>query len=161
MDDPTALFGVQHHVTAGQECARAVVVFIYGLALMRVSGRRTFGKWSAIDVIVSITAGSALSRALTGSAPLGGTMAATAVLVGLHWLVGKLAAHNRHFAGIVEGRSLVLADDGRLDDALRLRHSISHGDLAEALHRKNLDDLAQVGRITLEPSGKLNVSPKA
>ena len=160
MDVFATIFGVQHHVSAGQECARAVVVFIYGLALVRISGRRTFGKWSALDVIVSITAGSALSRALTGSAPLGGTMAAAAVLVGLHWFVGKLVAHNRQFAGVVEGKPVVLAEQGRLDEALRLHHAVSQADLAEALHRKDLEDVAEALRVTLEPNGKINVSPK-
>ncbi|MGH8291183.1 MAG: hypothetical protein ACREV7_19635 [Steroidobacteraceae bacterium] len=41
---------------------------------MRLAGRRTFARWSALDMIVSIIMGSSLSRALTGAAPLGGTI---------------------------------------------------------------------------------------
>ncbi len=59
-------------VTVAQECARAVLVLAYGLTLVRLSGRGAFGKWSALDIIVSIMVGSTLSRALTGSAPLPG-----------------------------------------------------------------------------------------
>ncbi len=47
-----------------------MLIFAYGLVLVQLSGRRTFGKWSALDVIVSIMLDSSQSRALTGSAPL-------------------------------------------------------------------------------------------
>ena len=79
-----SVLGTMHDVSVGQECARAILIFLYGLVLMRISGRRTFAKWSALDIIVSITSGSALSRALTGSAPLDVTIAAVAVLTFLH-----------------------------------------------------------------------------
>ena len=60
------IFGPLGHLTWWQECNRALVVFIYGLAIMRVAGRRVFGKWAALDIIVSVIVGSNLSRALTG-----------------------------------------------------------------------------------------------
>ena len=37
------LFGVTGQVTWAQECARAVLIFVYGLALVRLAGRRVFG----------------------------------------------------------------------------------------------------------------------
>jgi len=54
-------------LSALQECVRTVLVFAYGLLLVRLAGRRIFGKWSALDIIVSIMVGSNLSRALTRS----------------------------------------------------------------------------------------------
>lgn len=53
--------------TWSQDCARAVLVFICGLVLVRIAGRRVFGQWSALEIVVSIIIGSNLSRALTGS----------------------------------------------------------------------------------------------
>ncbi len=38
------VFGPTGHVTWWQECDRALVVFIYGLAIVRIAGRRVFGK---------------------------------------------------------------------------------------------------------------------
>jgi len=98
-----AIFGVQNDVSTVQECARAVLVFFYGLLLLRLSGRRTFGNFSALDVIVSVIVGSALARAMTGSAPLAGTLAASAVLVALHVLLSKLVARRPRMSHFVEG----------------------------------------------------------
>ena len=65
------VFGAMGDVSWFQECARSVLIFAYGLALVRSAGRRIFGKWSALDIIVAFVIGSNLSRALTGGAPLG------------------------------------------------------------------------------------------
>jgi hypothetical protein len=35
-----------------------------------------FGHWSALDIVISTMVGSALARAMTGNAPLIGTMVA-------------------------------------------------------------------------------------
>ena len=59
--DLTQIFGSTHAVTWWQECTRTVVVFCYGLAVVRLAGRRVFGKWAALDFIVSIIVGSSLS----------------------------------------------------------------------------------------------------
>jgi uncharacterized membrane protein YcaP (DUF421 family) len=150
-------FGHPNHVSLAQECARAALIFAFGLTLMRVSGRRTFGKWSALDVIVSITAGSALSRALTGNAPLWGTMAATVVLVGLHSAFAHAAARSRAISRVVEGPLIVLAENGQMHEPVRLRHGVSEIDIREALHGSNLRSVDEADRLVLTPNGRISV----
>src|SRR3569832_535198 len=87
------VFGIQNHLSTGQEAARAVLIFAYGLALLRLSGPRMFGHWSALDIVISIMVGSALARAMAGSAPLIGTMVAAAVMAFLHVLLAHWVAH--------------------------------------------------------------------
>src|SRR5690348_10535150 len=95
------IFGVKDHITVGQECARAVLIFVYGLIALRISGKRTFARWSALDIVLSIIIGSNLSRALTGSAPLGGTLAAVAVLILLHVAASLAAAHSEWWSELL------------------------------------------------------------
>ena len=103
--DFTQIFGSTHDVTWSQECARTVVVFCYGLAMVRLAGRRIFGKWAALDFIVSIIVGSSLSRAITGGAPLGGTMASTTLIMLLHWVLAHAAARSERLSKILEGQA--------------------------------------------------------
>src|SRR3954452_22284637 len=107
-----AVFGAQGQLLWWQECLRTLLIFAYGLALVRVAGRRVFGKWSALDIIVSIIVSSNLSRALTGSAALLGTIAATTLLMGLHWLLARAAARSPRLSRLVEGPAILLARDG-------------------------------------------------
>ena len=107
------LFGVQNHLSTAQEAARAVLIFSYGLLLLRFCGPRMFGHWSALDIVISIMVGSALARAMTGSAPLVGTMLAAAVVAFLYVALAHCVARNRKLARVFEGKALTLIDHGR------------------------------------------------
>ncbi len=151
------VFGVTKQVEWWQELPRAVVIFVYGLLLLRLSGRRTFARWSALDIIISVVTGSALGRAMTGGAPLGGTMLAVLLLTALHWILSRAAAHSDRFARIVEGRPVVIGEAGALLKPQMLQYNISHTDCYEALRNRGIQEVAQTRRITLEPSGNITV----
>jgi uncharacterized membrane protein YcaP (DUF421 family) len=152
-----ALFGSGQHLAWWQECLRALVVFAYGLLLVRIAGRRVFGKWSALDIIVSVIVGSNLSRALTGSAELGGTLAATTLLMALHWVLAHAASRASWFSSLVEGAPIHLARGGQALRGALLRDSVSRHDLEEALRQSGVEDVADTRLIVLEPSGKITV----
>lgn len=151
------VFGTAGLMSWWQECLRALVIFVYGLALVRVAGRRVFGKWSALDIVVSVIVGSNLSRALTGSAPLSGTLAATTLLMVLHWVLAQAAARSPRVSGIVEGSPIELARGGMAGLEALTRHSISHHDLQEALRQSGVEHVDDTRLIVLEPSGKITV----
>lgn len=155
-----ALFGTMNHVSLAQECARAVLIFAYGLVMLRISGRRTFARWSALDIVISIVVGSNLSRALTGSAPLGGTLAAVALLMLLHYICGYLAAHNPWWSKVLEGSGLKLGENGAVDMHTLRRHLISDEDLREAMRQKGIERTDQTKHVTLEANGKISILHK-
>lgn len=152
-----SVFGVTNHIEWWQELPRAVVVFVFGLLLLRLSGRRAFARWSALDIIVSIIMGSSLSRALTGSAPLGGTLLAMVLLAFLHWLLARMATRSHRFAHLVEGGAVILGKSGTISERQLRRHNISATDFQEALRKEGVDDVARARQITLEPSGNITV----
>ena len=158
--DLTHILGSIHAVTWPQECARTFVVFCYGLAAVRLGGRRVFGKWSALDFIVSIIVGSSLSRAITGSAALGGTLASTTLIMLLHWLLAQAAARSERLSKLVEGAPLPLVRDGKADPSAFRRGSISRRDLEEALHQSGVEHITDTKLIVLEPSGQITVLTK-
>jgi uncharacterized membrane protein YcaP (DUF421 family) len=157
------LFGSIHNVTLPQECARAVLVFIYGYVLLRLAGRRSFGKWAALDFIIQIVVGSALARVITGDATIDGTFAATAIMVGMHFCLSWTVAHNDSFSHPLEGRTIVLSEGSHIDQKARKAHLVSTADLGEALRAEclgGLEDLEKTKRLHLEPSGKISVVKK-
>jgi uncharacterized membrane protein YcaP (DUF421 family) len=151
------VFGVTHHVEWWQEIPRAFVIFVFGLILLRVSGRRGFARWSALDIIISIVMGSSLSRALTGAAPLGGTMLAMVLLAFLHWLSARTAVWSPRFAQLVEGHPAILGQAGAVFEQQLRRHNITSTDFDEALRKEGVADVTQTRQITLEPSGTITV----
>jgi len=151
------VFGATNHIEWWQELPRAFVVFVFGLILLRVSGRRVFARWSALDIIVSIIMGSCLSRALTGSAPLGGTLLAMILLAFLHWLLALTVARSARFARLVEGSAVVLGHSGAVLERELRQHNISATDIQEALRKQGVADVRETRQLTLEPSGNITV----
>lgn len=161
MDIITPVFGHAGAVAPAQECARALLIFAYGVLMVRLLGRRVFGKWAALDIIVSIIIGSNLSRALTGNAPLFGTIAATSVVFGVHWALAQAAARSSRWSHWIEGRPTELARDGAPIQKNLRRWSISEADVNEALRQRGTQSLDEVAVLLLEPSGSISVVRKA
>ena len=160
MDWLQEVFGTEHMVNWWQECARAGLIFVFGLLLVRLLGRRTFAKWAAVDIVVAVVVGSNLSRALTGSAPLWGTLAASLLLMILNWTLARAAAYWPAFSTLIEGDPVELVSDGVTHgDRLRAR-GVSRTDLNEALRNASVDAPEKASKVTLEPSGRITVVKK-
>ncbi|MDQ2762583.1 MAG: DUF421 domain-containing protein [Pseudomonadota bacterium] len=104
--------------------------------------------------------GSNLSRALTGNAQLWGTLAATALLLALHWLLSHAVARSVWLSSIFEGKAVHLAEEGRLKAPALKLHAVSEADLLEALRKAGVATSEDTKLIILEPSGNISVLKK-
>lgn len=119
--------------SAGQLCARAVILFLVGIAYIRIAGRRTFSQASPLDIVVALIVGSNLSRAMTGKAPFLPALAATLLLVVLHRVFAMLTIRWNWLARLMKAEPVVLVRDGVADRKAMLRHEIGDQDLLESL----------------------------
>ena len=147
--------------SALQLSARAVILFIAGIALIRVAGRKTFSQASPLDIIVALIIGSNLSRAMTGKAPFWPALAATLVLVLLHRIVAMATLHWGPLARLVKGRPVILVQDGVVVDGALMRHAVSRDDLLAGLRSEQVDDVSSVKVASLEGGGKISVVLKS
>src|SRR5690348_16039619 len=88
-----------------QAMARAVVVYIAVLALIRIGKSRSIGRISPIDVLLGFILGSLASRGITGHASLSGTVASSAALVFTHWVLTLIACQSHWVGNLIKGRS--------------------------------------------------------
>lgn len=140
-----------------QMSIRAVLILAYGIGLVRLSGKRTFGKLTAFDIVLAIIVGSNLSRALTASAPFWQTLAATTVLAVLHWALGRLTIHHRGLGALIKGTPRQIIRDGVLDERAMRKGELSHGDLHEALRLHGLLGTEGIKAAWLERNGSISV----
>jgi uncharacterized membrane protein YcaP (DUF421 family) len=140
-----------------QMCNRPVLIFVFGLMLVRAAGKRVFGKWGAIDILLSVIIGSNLSRTLTGSAPFLPTLAATAVLVVLHRIATMAALRLPALGPILKGRTARLILDGEVDRAALRRHGVGEHDLESALRGAGLLSTDGVAEAWLERNGDISI----
>jgi uncharacterized membrane protein YcaP (DUF421 family) len=143
--------------TAIQLCARAVLLFVFGVVCIRIAGRRTFSQYSPLDIIVAIVVGSNISRIMTGKASFFTGLAATFALVLLHRLVAMVSMRWTALGRLIKGRPAELIRDGRIDEAALRRHLLTRDDLMEGLRLQKIADPAKVQVATLEGGGKISV----
>jgi uncharacterized membrane protein YcaP (DUF421 family) len=152
--------GSESDLTIGQIVLRAVVVFLVWLVIVRLADRRLLGKYSAFDVVLAVMLGSALSRAITGSASLWGSLAAAAVLVALHWILTFLSFHSRTFGYVVKGLPRTLVVDGRVYEEEMRRNFITSHDLDEMLRLQGrIASPSKAKLATLERNGQISAIP--
>jgi uncharacterized membrane protein YcaP (DUF421 family) len=113
--------------------ARAVVVYVATIFLVRLGEKRFLGKSTAFDVILGIILGSVVSRAINSRTEFFPTLAAGFFLVALHWTFAVIAFRSDRLRTLVKGRTRKLVDDGHIRwDEMRKSH-ISADDLLGAL----------------------------
>ena len=145
----------------GQMALRAVIIYGFTLLIVRLGSKRFLGKATAFDVIMGIMIGSVMSRAINGSAGLVATIAAGAVLVGLHWLFGVIAYHTAWFGRVVKGTPVKLIEDGEVREEAMRGSSLSRNDLEEALRLEGMNpDPSRVALAYLERDGSISVIPR-
>ena len=152
-----SLIGAGHDITWWQMSVRAVVVFLFGLLMIRLFGRHAFGEQSALDIVVAILIGSNLSRAVTGSGAFLSVLLATGVIIVCYWAMDHTAARHPRFSHITKGRPLPLFRDGRPDRELMRKAGVSEGDLMEALRATGSARLDEVKDAYLERNGEISV----
>jgi uncharacterized membrane protein YcaP (DUF421 family) len=141
-----------------QMAARALVVFLFGIALARLGDRRLLAKNAGYDIVLLVMLGSVLSRAINGQAPFFPTLGVSVLLVILHRLLGMAAFHSHRVSLLVKGRETTLIRQGRVDsDALRRNH-ITQDDLMENLRvNGGVADVRDVAVAQLERNGTISV----
>lgn len=143
-----------------QMCVRTVIIFFYGVALIRLAGRRAFGRQSALDIMLTVLVGSSLARALTGGAPFLPTMAAMFLLMVIFQIAIHVAQRSDLAGWIMKGEATTLLRDGRPDQRAMRASGISHLDLDEAARAEKVLDISELELATLERSGRISVIPR-
>jgi uncharacterized membrane protein YcaP (DUF421 family) len=137
---------------------RAVLIFFYGLLLVRFAGKRVFGKNTSFDIVLGVILGSILSRALTGNAPFIPALIAATVLVLLHKLIAAVAFRSPGFGHVVKGTEDPLIENGKILWRQMKKNSFTEHDLKEALRSSGgVVDLSGVKAAYLERSGDISV----
>jgi len=112
---------------------RSVVVFFVAIVLVRIGASRLLGKNASLDIIVSITLGSVLSRAINGQAAFFPTLGASLVLVLLHRLLAWVGVYSHGVSLFSKGRDRILVRDGVIDRRALREALMTEDDLLENL----------------------------
>jgi len=155
------VFGYGKELSALQMGARSIIIFIITLALLRISGRRSFGLRTPLDNIITIILGAVLSRAIVGASPFGAVVFSGLMIALLHRAVGWLTARNDKFAKTIEGNKIILFKEGRFIDYNLKRALVTEEHVMQGVRKTALtDNLDKIDRIYMERNGEISVIKK-
>lgn len=158
MDIIYNIFGQGKDLTMFQMSARAVVIYLITLILIRISGRRTFGKKSAFDTTIVIILGSVMSRAVVGASAFVPTVACCLVFVLLHRGIAWLRIYSKFVTRLTQGAPQILYRNGKIHRENLRVGLMTYDDLKADVRRKaNQSDLKDVKEIHLESTGEISV----
>lgn len=136
---------------------RCLVVYILGIALVRLGNKRFIGKMSAFDIILAIIIGSLLSRSITEKDLFLEILAACLLLILMHRLFSLAAAQSDFFGNWIKGHSRLIVEDGEiLWDAMN-KSNLSKKDLLETLRlNAKITEVEKVKMARLERNGDIS-----
>jgi len=141
--------------------ARAVIVYLVLLVLLRLTGKRQVGQLAPFDLVLLLILSNAVQNAMNGgdnSVTAGVVLAVT--LIALNGLVGYATHRSKRLERLIEGRPKVLIHNGRVfEDVLRGERLTRH-ELMAALRRCGCGCVEQVHVAVLENNGRISVVPR-
>src|SRR5438132_239165 len=145
-------------IPISEKLARTVAVYAALLFLLRLGGKRTAAQLNTFDLVVLLLISNIVQNAVIGpdNSLVGGLIGAAA-LIAVNDVITRLARRNDTVDQAMEGSEIRLVEDGTfLEDQLR-RLGIRAKELEVALRRQGAENVVQVKRAELYPSGAIVV----
>ena len=138
--------------------AAALVTYVWLVALLRVSGKRSLAKLSAFDFVVTVAFGSMLSTViLTRDIDWATGAVGLLMLTMLQYAVSKGLLHSERLQDLVRSRPALLVENGKVDEGMMQRERITRSDLEAAVRGGGYGRMEQVAAVVLETDGTLSV----
>lgn len=153
------LFGLAtSDLTIGHMVARTILIFILGIVLVRIGRKRFIGKLTAFDMILAITIGSLLSRAITMKDQFLEILASSIILVLLHRLFSFLASRFGWFGTLIKGTDTILLENGVIDRKALAKNDLSEQDLMQSIRlNAGVSEIHKIKVVRMERNGDMSV----
>jgi uncharacterized membrane protein YcaP (DUF421 family) len=144
-----------------EKILRPVIVYIFLIVGLRLSGKRELAQLNPFDLIVLLTLSNTVQNAIIGddNSVTGGIIGAASLLA-INYLVVRFLYDHRKIDQLVEGRADVLIENGKVHTEKLKRELITKEELAAAARKQGFDTLSEVRQCILEPGGTLTFIAK-
>ena len=139
-----------------EKILRPIIVYAFLVISLRLSGKRELVQLNPFDLVVLLTLSNTVQNAIIGedNSVLGGIVGATSLLV-TNYLVVRFLYDHRKLDQLVEGKSDVLVEGGKVRTRNLKRELITVGQLEAAARKQGFESLAEIEQCVLEPGGTL------
>jgi len=136
---------------------RVSIMYLYALALVRISGKATLGQLTPMDFIVTLIIGDLFDDIFWAEVPVLQGMVAFAIIVLAHIFVTFVTSRNASLYWMLASPARPLIEEGRLLQKNLQLERIRPDDIQSALRLKGEEHPREVKEARLEPSGQVSV----
>jgi len=132
------------------------LVYAFLVISLRLSGKRELVQLNPFDLVVLLTLSNTVQNAIIGedNSVTGGIIGATSLLVA-NYLVVRFLYNHRSLDQLIEGKSDVLIEDGKVKTQHLKRELITVAQLEAAARKQGFESLSEVQQCVLEPGGTI------
>ena len=148
-------------VPIAEKILRPIIVYIFLIVGLRLSGKRELAQLNPFDLIVLLTLSNTVQNAIIGNdnSVTGGIIGAASLLA-INYLVVRFLYDHRKIEQLVEGSADVLIENGKVHEHKLKRELITKEELAAAARKQGFDSLLEVHQCVLEPGGTLSFTAR-
>jgi len=137
---------------------RGIVVYVFLIVLIRITGRRQVGMLAPFDFILLLILSNAVQNSMNGGDnSLGGGLLIAATLVTLNWGVSLLSRRSKFVEGLLVGRPVFLVKDNYVLEKNLHGEKITHHELMAALRAAGCANIENAKHVILETNGSITV----
>jgi len=137
---------------------RAVVVYVFLIVLIRITGRRQVGMMSPTDFILLLILSNAVQNSMNGGDnSLGAGLILATVLIALNYAMSSLARRSKFIEQLLVGRPVFIVRDGKLDERMLAKEKVTHHELTAALRAAGCPNIEAARHVILETNGSISV----
>ena len=137
---------------------RSVVVYVFLLVLLRITGKRQVGQLAPFDLVLLLVLSNAVQNSMNAgdNSLIGGLISAT-TLIGLNYCMGTATYHSKRLEAVVEGRPEILIHNGRIYEDVMSKAKLTRHEMDGALRQAGCATVEEVHMATLENNGSISV----
>ena len=137
---------------------RGLIVYLFLIGLLRLTGKRQIGEFSPLDLILLLILSNAVQNSMSAgdNSLIGGLISAT-TLVGINYFVNLLMFKSKKFEAILEGGPQVLISQGKIFEEVMNDAKLTRLELDSTLRLAGYFELKKVKLAILENNGRVSV----
>ena len=141
--------------------ARAIVLYVFLVFVMRVTGRRELSALSPVDLVLLIVLGDAIQQGLTqDDYSITGAVIAVSTLATMSVVTSLLAFKSQRAHVILEGNPIVIIRGGVFIDENLRRERLSEAEVCESMRLRQIRSVDEVEWGILEGNGDISFIQK-
>lgn len=136
---------------------RALVVYIFLLIGLRLSGKRQIGQMAPFDFILLLVLSNSVQNSMNaGDNSLIGGLISAITLIFLNYFVGYLTYKSKKIESFIDGAPQIIISDGAVQSKVLDLEQMTMAELEASVRRAGIESIAEVKFAILEVNGAVS-----